>query len=116
MTDLTLSRQVKHIHYVALRRLQPLDGLNILNLQEDKISVDKRFQAEMDRLRSFPLTFIHHLLADHYVQFKLAFINVRSLNRHMEDDKVDRNVLAADVVCFCETRFHDKDSASDNIK
>ena len=28
------------------------------------------------------------------------------LRKHLADVKTDRNVKAADVVCFCETRLH----------
>ena len=49
-----LTRKVDHIHYVALSRLQSLDKLYITNLQEDKISVDKEVQKEMDRMRNSP--------------------------------------------------------------
>ncbi|WAR20693.1 PIF1-like protein [Mya arenaria] len=113
VVDLTLTRQVKHIHYVALSRLQSLEGLRILNLQENKIAVDKIVQAEMERLRGSPLTLQQQSLSDHPEHFKLAFVNARSLHRHIEDVRADRNVLAADVACFCETRFQDNDFIND---
>ncbi|XP_061190403.1 uncharacterized protein LOC133198310 [Saccostrea echinata] len=55
VVDLTTKRKVDHMHYVALSRCQSLDNLFILNLQDDKISVDKSVLEEMKRLKSFPI-------------------------------------------------------------
>jgi hypothetical protein len=51
--DLTTRRKVDHIHYVAISRLRSLEGLHIVNLEEEKITINKEVQTEMGRLRSF---------------------------------------------------------------
>jgi hypothetical protein len=113
VVDLTLTRKIDHIHYVALSRLQSLDKLYITNLQEDKISVDKEVQKEMDRMRNSPLVFSHHFLTEQKFTFKLAFLNARSLHKHLQDVQIDRNVQSADVIGFCETRFNRRDATND---
>ena len=114
VVDLKTSRKINHIHYVALSRLKSLDGLHITNLQEDKISIDKHVQAEMKRLRENPLEITHKTLDTNFNNFILAFLNVRSLRKHLADVKTDRNVKAADVVCFCETRLHRREDYSES--
>lgn len=110
VVDLTTIRKVDHMHYVALSRCQSLDNLFILNLQEDKISVDKSVREEMERLRSMPiemdLKFLYNIPQSH----KITFLNARSLHRHMEDVREDHNIHAVDIACFCETRFSHKDT------
>ncbi|CAG2216944.1 unnamed protein product [Mytilus edulis] len=111
VVDLTSKRRVDHIHYVAVSRVQTLDGLFIRNLQEDKIGVDKNVKTEMKRLRA---TTIERRLRNIYdlenSLLKICFLNASSLHRHLEDVRLDRNITNADIACFCETRFHNRDS------
>ena len=46
------SQKREYMHYVALSRLRSISGLHILNLNENKISVSKKVQEEMQRLRN----------------------------------------------------------------
>ncbi|VDI54623.1 Hypothetical predicted protein [Mytilus galloprovincialis] len=111
VVDLTSKRRVDHIHYVAVSRVQTLDGLFIRNLQEDKIGVDKNVKTEMERLRA---TTIERRLRNIYdlenSLLKICFLNASSLHRHLEHVRLDRNITNADIACFCETRFHNRDS------
>ena len=53
-------RKIPHIHYVALSRVRKLQNLQILNFNEDALTVDDRVKTEMDRLRTeslMPLLF-----------------------------------------------------------
>lgn len=67
----------------------------------------------MSRLRDSQITFSHKLLDEVPLTFKLAFLNARSLNKHLLDVKCDSSVQSASVVCFCETRFDHRDPMSD---
>lgn len=40
VVDLTIYRKIYHIHYVALSRVTTIQGLKILHLQENKISIN----------------------------------------------------------------------------
>ncbi len=46
-----LSIQREHMHYVALSRLRSISRLHILNLNENKITVSKKVEGEMARLK-----------------------------------------------------------------
>ena len=52
VVDLSIRMKIDHIHYVALSRVTSINGLNIRNLQEDKISVNAAVKLEMERLRA----------------------------------------------------------------
>lgn len=103
---MTTQRSVPHIHYVAFSRAKTMSGLHITELQDDKISVDNKVLVEMGRLRtqSFDLCYIpiYNFGSDTFV---VAFNNIRSLNLHFQDVVHSKNVTAADVVAFSETRL-----------
>ena len=107
------SQKREHMHYVALSRLKSMSGcLNILNLNENKISVSKKVQEEMDRLRKEALLKSHipFLYRDTSGAFKILFHNVRSLHLHHADVASDYNVKAADVKIFVETALCNNDN------
>ena len=93
------------MHYVALSRLRSILGLHILNLNENRITVSKKVQEEMKRLRENALLNSHipFLYKDTSGTFKILFHNVRSLHLHFPDVACDYNVKAAHVNIFVET-------------
>lgn len=92
-------------------RVQTLDGLFIRNLQEDKIGVDKNVKTEMERLRASPMERrLRNVCNIEKSLLKICFLNASSLHRHLDDARLDRNIAASDIVCFCETRFCNRDS------
>ncbi|KAJ8041127.1 ATP-dependent DNA helicase PIF1 [Holothuria leucospilota] len=103
VVDMSGRRSQSHIHYVALSRVTSLNGLHLLNLNEEKINVDRNVLEEMQLLRrerimktSMPTipttenttTVLHQ--------------NVRSLKKHLVDIKSDSTVLSADILIFTE--------------
>ncbi|CAC5373299.1 unnamed protein product [Mytilus coruscus] len=111
VVDLTTQRKVDHIHYVAISRVQTLNGLHITNLQEDKIGIDKSVRKEMERLRENPVQpSLQFLYKIEQSDMKLCFLNASSMSRHIDDIRSDNSVLATNIACFSETRFHKKDS------
>jgi hypothetical protein len=50
--DLSCYKKIAALHYVGLSRATNINSLSIVNLQENKIHVDKQVHAEMERLRS----------------------------------------------------------------
>lgn len=106
------SQKREHMHYVALSRLRSINGLHLLNLNENKISVSKKAQEEMDRLREEALLESHipFLYRDTSGAFKILFHNVRSLHIHHADVASDYNVKAADVNIFVETALCSNDN------
>ena len=110
VVDLPSSKQ-EHMHYVALSRLISISGLHILDMNENKISVSKKVQEEMKRLR-LKATLNSHipfLYKDTSGSFKILFQNVRSLHLHIPDVASDYNVKAADINIFVETALCNND-------
>lgn len=102
---------VNHIDYVALSRLKTIDGLYITDLNTNKISVSKAVKAEMQHLRECKTELTLQFLYNMADVFRVTFLNARSLHRHLSDVKNDFNIQVAEVICFCETRFDDRDTS-----
>ena len=105
------SSKREHMHYVALSRLRSISGLHILNMNENKITVSKKVQEEMTRLRQKATlnSHISFLYKDTSEFFKILFQNVRSLHLHIADAASDYNVKAADINIFAETALCSND-------
>ena len=100
-------RKIPHIHYVALSRVRKLQNLQILNFNEDALTVDDRVKTEMDRLRTeslMPLCFLplYNINSDY---LKVALNNARSFHKHFVDLAMDPNIMSADVVGITESRL-----------
>ena len=110
VVDLPSSKR-EHMHYVALSRLRSISGLHILNMNENKITVSKKVQEEMTRLREKATLNSHipFLYKDTSESFKILFQNVRSLHLHIADVASDYNVKAADINIFVETALCSND-------
>ena len=114
VVDLSVSEKqrgpIHHMHYVALSRVKTIDGLYITDLNTKKLSTSETVKGEMDRLRKsapeLSLQFLYNMVD----VFRVAFLNARSLHRHLVDAKSDYNLQVAEVVCFCETRFCHRDN------
>ena len=114
VVDFTTKRKEPHSHYVGLSRVKTLDKLYILNLNSQKIHVSEAVVSEMNELRgdracSLSLQFPFDI---QYPCIKLAFHNVRSLHKHMEDVKHDASLMACDICMFAETRLLHSDLQS----
>ena len=108
-------RKIPHIHYVALSRVRKLQNLQILNFNEDALTVDDRVKAEMDRLRTeslMPLCFLplYNINSDY---LKVALNNARSFHKHVLDLAMDPNIMSADVVGITESRLMSTDEDLD---
>ncbi|CAC5418474.1 unnamed protein product [Mytilus coruscus] len=54
VVDLASHCKIDHIHYVALSRVTTIQGLKILHLQKNKISINSAVKKEMECLRKIP--------------------------------------------------------------
>ena len=112
--DLSLSEKqrvlVHHAHYVAFSRSKTLEGLHITDLNLNKLSTSETVKQEMKRLRETAPELSLQFLYDLVGVFRITFLNARSLHRHLLDAKCDYNLQAAEIICFCETRFCHRDS------
>ncbi|XP_060603693.1 uncharacterized protein LOC132756597 [Ruditapes philippinarum] len=111
------TRKVPHLHYVALSRVRSLEKLQILNFNEQALQVDEQVKTEMKRLlkdASLELCYVPlesiHVFSN--MDFKIAFNNCRSLNKHFIDVKHDQGLLSCDIIGLAETRLHENDNDS----
>jgi len=103
--DLSSNRKEPHMHYVGLSRVKTLEGLFILTLNEQKIHVSDKVQQEMTSLRSD--RYMHMALCPHTAQQSLssiAFLNARSLHKHIDDIRNHHTLMSCDIHMYCETR------------
>ena len=80
-------RAIPHIHYVGLSRVTRIEGLYITDLCEEKIAVNPHVVAEMELLRNeraLKLS-VTPIYKTDPVPFKLCYLNVRSLHKHIND-------------------------------
>lgn len=98
---------IPHIHYVVLRRVRSLNGLNIVDFIKDKIAVSDSVKEELHRLRNSGLLKLCYTplynLGNNI--FKFVFNNVISLHAHFQDIKAYPNVANADVIGIAETKL-----------
>ena len=99
------------MHYVALSRVTGLKGLFIINLNKNKLGVDKEVAREMERLRTSAkmmlcYTPVYHIPKE---KCKILFQNAQSFHGHYNDLVCDPNFLAADMICLAESRLNDRD-------
>ena len=76
-------RKIPHIHYVALSRVNKLENLYILNLNEAAMDLDEQVTTEMHKLRTeaaLELCYVPLYKTDPG-KVKVAFNNARSLNK-----------------------------------
>lgn len=101
----------EHLHYVGLSRVCSMENLSILDLNERAIKTDTHVKKEMDRLRQtaklqIPFDFFYNEKAGTY---KMLYINVRSLHKHIADIRNDYNICASDLTILAETRIDNYD-------
>lgn len=96
------------MHYVTLSHAKSLQGLHILKLQEDRISINKEVEQEMQHLRTCATDCFHPF--NQPSNYKILFLNSNSLNCHLVDVRADYRLYSSDILAFCETRFNSSDN------
>ena len=97
------------MHYVALSRFPNLSKILILNLNEKSIKIDNKVVVEMQRLRSTKQLQLLCTPIEEIPKPKLRimFQNVRSLRKHFQEIKHNKEFQSAHVLLFCETWLSD---------
>lgn len=117
VVNFNTKRAIPHTHYVGLRRVTHIEGLYITDLCESKIAVNPDVKTEMQHLRAegYLNPSIIPIYQTVQTAFKLCFLNVRSLHRHIEDIRKNLNYSSIDLNIFSETRLCHLDSNSNYI-
>ena len=91
--------------YVMLSRVCSLLQLRILQeMDPDKIRVDEKVLKEAKRMQTVSLNSNPGSWASPKVEgLRVAYLNVSSLRKHIEDVKTDPRLKHADVLCLSET-------------
>jgi hypothetical protein len=111
VVDFTSRRRECHTHYVGLSRIRTLQDLHILNLCLNKISVSDAVKSQVSELRtqrhmSLSLYWPVQHPESHY---HFAFLNARSLHKHINCIRHDPLLTSCDLNFFCETRTSHND-------
>ena len=79
--------------------------LKLVNFTSDKIKVNEPALAEMERMRKNSFFHWKHPLSmfDYQNQVHIGFLNIRSLNAHIEDLKADIYMQNLSALCLTET-------------
>ncbi|XP_063420756.1 uncharacterized protein LOC134705970 [Mytilus trossulus] len=106
-------RKNDHMHYVAFSRVRSLEGLHILHLSEDKISVSIDVTVEMDRMRSTTKVLNSVIeLPDPQTWLNILCHNVRSLHLHIKDVKEESYLSSCDLIGITESRLKPEEADS----
>ncbi|OXA54149.1 ATP-dependent DNA helicase PIF1 [Folsomia candida] len=93
--------------YVAMSRAPTLSGLYIGGTFNPPRPIDPLrhpVALELARLRKLPFPYSLRYLPDQDEPNRMVFHNIQSFRAHYEDILADRNYMASDILCFCETR------------
>ncbi|XP_071855229.1 uncharacterized protein [Apostichopus japonicus] len=102
VVDMSGARSQCHIHYVALSRVTSINGLYILELNPEKINVDRNVVKEVENLRSIRSLKICSHAFESTDSTTIIHQNVRSLKRHISDIIHDSTITSADILLFTE--------------
>ena len=91
--------------YVICSRVESIDQLFIIgDLPQNKFMFSQDAKEEMERLEEIS---INKNPKPWYkmdgFDTKIACLNIRSLNKHLEDVKADHTLLKSDIICLTET-------------
>ena len=100
-------RPFPHSHYVALSRVTKLEGLHVLDLNEQKINMEKGVAQEIQRLQneaSMQLCYTPMYSAQ-TAALKIVFQNAQSVHKHFSDLRADHSIIASDIITTAESRL-----------
>ncbi|XP_047213329.1 uncharacterized protein LOC124863125 [Girardinichthys multiradiatus] len=106
----SLKRVFEHgMAYVALSRTTSLEGLKIIDLDENKIYADENIRAAMDSMRTASFSNARPLLnfqsRHQSATLRIIHHNVEGLISHSEDMKHHHELRLADILCLTETHL-----------
>jgi hypothetical protein len=96
----------EHMHYVAASRSETLQGLHIIDFNEDKIYASQKVINYLQKDRQLlELTYKPVYSSNH--QLAVAYNNVGSLPHKWPAVETNKNLIACDIIVLAETWLHD---------
>ena len=96
--------------YVMFSRCSCLEDLYIQGkFNERNIRCDQNALSESMRLEEISLNFFKNRPMESNASFSMAFLNIRSLKKHLEDVKLNDILMKCDLFFLTETWLHKKD-------
>ena len=92
--------------YVVLGRIQEINQLYLKNFNPDKIKANQDSIKEAERISKQAVNLKQTLwTCTDIMNLKISSLNIRSLNKHIDDLKVDKFLLQSDIICLNETHI-----------
>ena len=105
---------LRHAHYVAASRVKSLEGLQIINWNEDIISINEDVQKHLDYLHSQkPVQLCYTPVYKLQELIKCVYLNTRSLHKHICDVKSSHNIIESDAIILAESQLKPTDNNED---
>ena len=90
--------------YVALSRVSSIDGMYLVDYDSSKIVCDKGIAKEIAKMPLCDLSASNPITnVDHNKYFIIAHHNIQSLNAHIDDLRLNKELRKAHVICLSET-------------
>ena len=90
--------------YVALSRVSSIDGMYLVDYDSSKIVCDKGIAKEIAKMPLCDLSASNPMTnVDHNKYFIIAHHNIQSLNAHIDDLRLNKELRKAHVICLSET-------------
>ena len=103
---ISLKHHTKAMAYVALSRVSSIDGMYLVDYDSTKIFCDEGIVKEMAKMHTCDLSLANPFTnVDHNKNIIIAHHNIQSLNAHIDDLKLNKELRKAHVICITETWF-----------
>ena len=89
--------------YVALSRVSSIDGMYLVDYDSSKIFCDEGIAKELAKMPVCDVSLANPFTnVDHNKSFIIAHHNIQSLNAHIDDLKLNKELRKAHVICISE--------------
>ena len=103
---ISMKHHTKAMAYVALSRVSSIDGMYLIDYDSSKIFCDEGIAKELAKMPVCDVSLANPFTnVDHNKSFIIAHHNIQSLNAHIDDLKLNKELRKAHVICISETWF-----------
>ena len=103
---ISMKHHTKAMAYVALSRVSSIDGMYLVDYDSSKIFCDEGIAKELAKMPVCDVSLANPFTnVDHNKSFIIAHHNIQSLNAHIDDLKLNKELRKAHVICISETWF-----------